>query len=157
MKLAKKSQMEILGLAIVVILILLATVFVVRFVVLKQPTNYRQGFVDSELASNMLSTFLRTTSNECFDISMTDLIRDCSQGSTIFCENGLDSCEYVKETSVDIFSKTFEKWKTKYQFLAYTEGRTPFIESGKQCIGEKRSKITPLAGSVTVKVRLDLC
>ena len=71
--------MEILGLAIVVVLILVATTFVVRFLVLKTPTDYRKGFVSSELASNMLNTFLRTAAPKCSQLSMTELLQDCAQ------------------------------------------------------------------------------
>ena len=63
-KFSRKSQMEVLGLAIVVVLILVATIFVVRFFVLKTPTDYRKGFISAELASNILNTFLKTASKE---------------------------------------------------------------------------------------------
>src|SRR3989344_8240012 len=105
----KKSQMEILGLAIVIVLILVATIFIVRFLIVKAPADYRKGFVSSELASNMLNTFLKTAAKDCSQLTMTELLQDCAQGRGIICENGQDSCKFIESTAKDIFSKTLDK------------------------------------------------
>ena len=106
----RKSQMEILGLAIVVVLILVATIFVIRFLVLRTPTNYRAGFVSSELASNMRNTFLKTAAKDCSQLTMTELLQDCAQGRSITCDNSQDSCKFVESTAKKIFEATLEKW-----------------------------------------------
>ena len=103
-----RSQMEILGLAIVVVLILVATIFVVRFLVIKSPTEYRKGFISAELASNMLSTFLKTAAGDCSQLTMTELLQDCAQARSINCGNGQDSCSYVESTAKHIFESTFD-------------------------------------------------
>jgi len=77
LRFSTEAQMEILGLAIVVVLILVATTFVVRFLVLRTPVDYRKGFVSSELASNMLNTFLKTAAKDCSQLTMTELLQDC--------------------------------------------------------------------------------
>lgn len=154
----RKAQMEILGLAIVVVLILVATIFVVRFLVIKSPTEYRKGFISAELASNILSTFLKTAAKECSQLTMTELMQDCAQARSIICGNGQDSCSYAESTATHIFENTLDKWSIKYEFLAYTDANSPLIKLGKPCRQEKRSKLFPIPiNSATMYTKLDIC
>ena len=150
--------MEILGLAIVVVLILVATIFVIRFLVLKAPTEYRKGFISSELASNMLSTFLKTSAKDCSQLTMTELLQDCSQGKGITCDNGEDSCQFAQSTAEKIFKGTLGKWNMEYEFLAYTDIKQPLVRIGMPCKTEKRSKIFPIPiSTATMYAQLDIC
>jgi len=154
----KKSQMEILGLAIVVVLILVATIFVVRFLVVKAPADYRKSFVSSELATNMLSTFLKTSAKDCSQLTMTELLQDCAQAKSIICDNGQDSCKFVDSTAKNIFSATLDKWSMQYEFLAYADINSPLIKIGKQCQSSKRSKLFPIPISgATMYAVIDIC
>ena len=154
----KKSQMEILGLAIVVVLILVATIFVVRFFVLKTPTEYRKGFISAELASNMLNAFLKTAAKDCSQLTMTELMQDCAQVRSITCDNGQDSCKFVESTANKIFENTLDEWNMKYEFLAYTDINSPLIRLGKSCRTEKRSKLFPIPiNTATMYTKLDIC
>ena len=150
--------MEILGLAIVVVLILVATIFVVRFLVLKTPVDYRKGFVRSELASNMLNTFLKTAAKDCSQLTMTELLQDCAQSNSIMCDDGQDSCKFVDTAARKIFAGTLDKWNMNYEFLAYTDANSPLIKIGKPCKAEKRSKLFPIPTSAsTMYTKLDIC
>ena len=159
----KKAQMEILGLAVVVVIILVAAVFAVRFG-FNKPTNYRTDFLSSEIASNMLNTFLKTTAKDC-SLTMTEMLRDCAQGNSLCCLNcdgsetdRVYSCKYAESTASEIFSKTLDKWNMKYEFLAYADVNLPLIKLGNKCSGEKESSTWPIpisAGSMYVK--LDIC
>ena len=150
--------MEILGLAIVVVLILVATIFVVRFLVLKAPTEYRKGFVSAESASNMLNTLLKTAAKECSQLTMTELLQDCAQARSITCDNGQDSCKFVESTANYIFDQTFDKWNMQYEFLAYTDVMSPLIKIGKPCKADKRSKLFPIPiSAATMYTKLDIC
>jgi len=154
----KRAQMEILGLAIVVVLILVATIFIVRFLVLKTPTEYRKGFVSSELASNMLNTFLKTAAKDCSQLTMTELLQDCAQGKSITCGTGEDSCKFVESTAKEIFEDTINKWNMNYEFLAYTDSNSPLVKIGNACKAEKRSKLFPIPISgATMYTKLDIC
>ena len=154
----KKSQMEILGLAIVVVLILVATIFVVRFLVVKAPADYRKGFISNELVSNTLNTFLHTAAKECFQQTMTELLRDCAEGKSITCSNTKDSCEYVQLTANEIFKDTLAKWNIKYEFSAYIDENSPLIKVGESCKSEKKSKIFPIPiSSSSMYTKLDIC
>ena len=150
--------MEILGLAIVIVLILVATIFIVRFLVVKAPVDYRKGFVSAELASNMLNTFLKTAAKECSQLTMTELLQDCAQGRGIVCDNGLDSCMFADSAAKRIFEETLDKWNMKYEFLAYTDIKSPLIKIGSACKAEKRSKLFPIPISAgTMYTKLDIC
>lgn len=154
----KKSQMEILGLAIVVVIILVAMIFVVRFMVIQQQPEYRKPFVTSEMASNMLNSFLKTAAEQCSQLTMTELLEDCAQSKSVICSNGQDSCVYVKSTAQSIFEKTLEEWRVKYGFFAYTDKDNPLIVLGSGCTGERRSKLFAIPTSTaTVYVYLELC
>lgn len=156
----KKSQTEILGLAIVVVIILVATIFIVKFG-FNKPTNYRTDFLSSEIASNMINTLLKTNSKDCSHLTMTELLKDCAQtggDGSIRCDNGEYSCNFVKSTANKIFTKTLDKWKMNYEFLAYVDENSPLIRLGNKCAGEKESKIFPIPTSTgTMYVGLDIC
>lgn len=150
--------MEILGLAIVVVLILVATIFVVRFLVLKTPTDYREGFITSELASNTLNTFLKTSARDCSHLTMTELLQDCAQVRGMVCDNGQDSCRFVESTAKKIFAGTLDKWNIKYEFLAYTDPHSPLLKIGSPCKSEKKSKLFPIPiSTATMYTKLDVC
>ena len=156
----KKGQMEIIGLAIVIIIILIGMAIAVRFMVFKKPENTRAGFVSAELASNTINTFLETTAADCLKSKMKDLIQDCADGTERICGNGQGACDFVRSAADEIFTKTFRKWKTNYKFLVYTDPNLPFVnlESGCTASQEKVSEtfFVPVTAA-TVSVRLDIC
>ena len=151
--------MEVLGLAIVVVLILVAVIFFVQLG-FNKPADYRTSFLASHTAYSMLSTFLRTSANECFYLSMTELIQDCGQGKRIVCNDGKDSCSYVNATSKEIFSKTLNSWNREYQFVVYADLRYPLINISEKCTSKKELEsgnyVIP-ASSSPIYVRLDIC
>ena len=149
--------MEILGLAIVVILILLGATFFITTSI-KKPVAYRTSFISSELASNMINTYLKTVAADCSQLTMTELLQDCAKGASIQCANSQDSCAYAKSTAQTIFENTLNKWNYTYYFSAYTDERNAMIRIGNPCLGEKKSKIFPVPSSVsTIYVKLEIC
>ena len=167
MKPKTKAQMEILGLAVVVVIMLAAAMIYLRLSATKKDIDYRKPFASSEIASNMINTFLDTTSKDCLQLSMTGLLQDCAQSTGLVCDNGQNSCDYLKETANEIFSKTLDRWKIKYEFMACTsfdfkiarcEPNSVLIGAGSRCIGEKEFKLFPIpVSSGTMYAKLDLC
>lgn len=152
----KKSQMEIMGLAIIVILISLSFLFVLRFNITKKPEKFHEEFTQIEMASNFLNTLLQTTAPNCYKLSFKELFQDCGKGPTLICEDK-DSCQYLEEKTSMILGKTLDVWGIKYEFNAYTKEDSPKISLGK-CEGEKRSKLFPLPLSTSsMYLRLDVC
>ena len=154
----RKSQTEIIGLAIVVILLIIGMTFVIRFMLNKEPIDYKKQFTQAEIASNMINTFLRSTSGDCDDLTMTELLQDCGQSKSIFCENGQDSCDYVGGTAEFIFGETLVSWNIDYEFKVFLIEENPLFTLGSPCPASKKSKTFPIpTSSGTLFVKLDVC
>lgn len=156
----KKSQMEIIGLAIVIILLILGFVFVVKFVMNNEPTNYRERFIPSQLASNTLNAFLNSNSPDCSNMAIRELLRDCAQGETILCTNGLGSCDYVGNVAQTIFLNTLDVWNYDYHYLVFllNNENSPIHELGLPCPRERQRKQFFIPTSLGVlTARIDIC
>ena len=167
--------MEILGLAIVVLLLILGMVFVIRFIALSDKGSIQKEVSESQIASNYIATYLDTTVRDCRGLTIEELLIDCAEGTpgprggSINCgytlpdtlppfSHEVKSCEQAQIVASTIFLTTFEAWKTKYYFTAYLQPSQPFITNGTGCKGQKRSKDYFLStASGTLHVKLDLC
>ena len=154
--------MEIMGLAIVIILIIMGLLFVIRFVMVRKPAEFKSEFTQTQLTSNTINTFLGTTSRDCNGLKMTELLLDCAQSQTIVCENNKVSCEYVKNAAIEIFGSTLDSWNKNYHFTTYKK-LTPTIfemELGNVCTGSKKSKTYPISTDIPgnpLIIKLDIC
>jgi len=146
-----KSQMELMGLAIVVILLSIVFLFVIRFVVLREQSDVSKDFAESELAANFLNTLLDTHAPECADIKFSTLFQDCASSAPgrIECD-GQYSCDYLRDQTSYLFERTFDEWKMQYYFIAYADPNNPTdtliddLTLGEECKGNRKVKIQPL-------------
>lgn len=135
----KKAQMEIMGLAIIVILISLAMLFVVRFIILRPESTFTKTYMHEQLAANTLNSLLITTT-DCYGKDIAYLLSDCANYNGIgnfMCPENQLSCDYAKEKIKFIFENTLDKWNKAYEF--YVSLAKINITSG-DCIGEKQSE-----------------
>lgn len=156
----KKGQMEILGLAIVVILLTLGVLFFIRFALSEKPSELKQSYEQTEMASNMINTMLRLDT-ECRGKSMTELMQSCASTIEINCGNGVMACEYLDNVVDEIMANTLESWGLEYQFSVWIEDGEYLVDkisSAEACQGEKESKsfFIPLQ-TTTISLKLDLC
>ena len=172
--------MELMGLAIIVILLSLAMLFVIKFVLLKEPSQQTEEYTKSELATNFLNTLLETNAPKCSNVKFDTLFMDCAtnnaQGGNIPCDDGADTaCNYIKEIVTTILKDTFDEWKIKYRFVATTSpvdnifytAREDTIfneiiepdQSDYQCsdTSERKGKIQPLPSNPQVNIALFIC
>src|SRR3989344_1440833 len=135
---SRKAQLEVLGLAIVVLLISLSLLFVLQFVVTRAPELPKQTFTRDQLASTMVSALLETTSH-CAELTMTELIQDCAQQplSDVDCNGDGDtrvgvrseSCTVVETVTQQIFAETLDKWQKSYEFsVKYGQTADPLVK-----------------------------
>ncbi len=161
----KKAQMEMLGLALIVILISIAMLFVIRFVVLEKPSEHKKEFTQAEIASNFISTLLKTTNPKCRGLTFTELFQDVAEGQPsdqyIYCDPG-NSREYLISNVSAILQKTLDSWNMHYELSAVVDGARNITPSwGSPCTGEKTQKQFAIpvdsSGARTLYVRLDIC
>jgi hypothetical protein len=153
----RKAQMEIMGLAIIFILVIFGVLFAVRFVITKPDTDIRKGFQESALAANMLSA-IRGTTTDCNDATVEQLLQDCASTKAVKCE-GRSSCEKAEKVIEHIMIETLDKWGKAYNFSMTGTYDVSKINFGKgDCSGEKEVKTHPVptrAGTITLK--LEIC
>lgn len=123
-KFGKKSQTEIVGLLIIVIILSLALLFVIKAMFLKKNPEITQTYETRKLTSAFVNALFQTTSGCTGDTTIQDLLIDCAKnpfsGGSITCSNGQDSCVYVNETIAIILQETIDSWgySTGYEFVA---------------------------------------
>ncbi len=159
MKLKKVSQMEIMGMVIVVALIAIGLFFIISFQIGQKPTDIKQRYQESELAANILNVLLKTNIPECKNLDIAELFRDCAFLKRVYCQ-GIDSCSKVDEVATTILKETLDNagYKNKYYFTAKLGAETK-AEVGTKCSGNVKSKTFPLPTDVgtAMIVRLDIC
>jgi len=152
----RKSQMEIMGLAVIVILVALAILFTIRFVILQEPAEYKKGYTQQQLAINMVNTLLETTTASCSDLLFKELFKDCAETNIIICDNGMDSCSYIRESIDTIFMDTLETWDIDYEFNFVVGTNPPLISKGS-CPDERIPGSFSIPGAIASTINLYIC
>ena len=159
---SKKSQIEILGMTLIIMFISLGILFLIKFNILESPTNVKGRFVHSELASSTLSTLLVTNVHECRGVNIRDLLIDAAEGQSIRCGGAPNpnSKDYSKQVIEGIFQDSLQAWEKVYKFKSWTEDYGPVVDTdGNECPKERKSALfffeTETKG--TLFIRLDIC
>jgi preprotein translocase subunit YajC len=156
--LAKKAQLEIMGLAVVVILISLIILFVIQFVILRPADDAQQQFAQEQLAANTVNAFVITTTS-CQGLDVTELIQDCASFREVDCD-GQTSCEFIKALASDITNETLKSWGKNY-ILTITSGQNQLLQvQNAACPASKDSSLYPIPSKVggdRIFVKLDVC
>jgi len=154
----KRAQMEILGLAIIVVLIMLGVLFAIQFVLRAPPEQAAQEYRESQLAASLVTTMLSTTT-ACRDATVAELLQDCAVFTRISCPQG-NSCDEAKVVIGQILVGTLETWERDYRFaISGGPSRIDEIYYGLgDCTGEIESNTNPVPTAAgPLQVRLDLC
>lgn len=151
----KKAQMEIMGLALIIVLLTLGILFVVQFMVPKEEErSIAQSYAETQLAANILNSILKSTAEDCNNQVLTTLFQDCASGASIVCNDGTSSCYYINKTVEYILNETLVVWNKDFWFTA---SKTPVV-FGESCRGERESTQIPIQTDAgTMIVRVDIC
>jgi hypothetical protein len=158
-----KAQMEVMGLVIVVILLTLGLLLVVQFVVLKPQSQTKVRQESSQLAANLVSSMLESTTL-CNNYQLRSLIQNCATKNDIICKDGAveyNSCKYANRTIHLMLKKTLMNWSMSFNFTVsgtkQNFGMDIAVVRG-DCSGEKEAKFSPIqAGGKTLIVDLEIC
>ncbi|TKJ17384.1 hypothetical protein CEE44_02515 [Candidatus Woesearchaeota archaeon B3_Woes] len=151
----KKAQMEIMGLAIVVVLLMVGLMFALRFTLFKAPQTYRKEYSETQLAANMLNTLLNTNT-ECNDISIGELLSDASKDNpSITCPGSpSDSQGYATQTINNLTETILNISLVKDYYLKASVPGKVVVEAGKERTVRERERKTQFlqtdAGVMTI-------
>lgn len=126
---AKKGQMEILGIAIIIVLVILGFLFMLRFATPGEAANLKERLGRAQIANNVLSAMLKTGDTTCDPLKkpkIEELLIDCAEnkenGGSVVCLGQL-SCIYVRNVIDNkILTKSVGKWKLGYEFSVKQSG-----------------------------------
>ena len=164
LKKSTKAQMEIMGLMVIIILIIVGVLFAIKFVVLKKPTEIRQTYSRTQMASNIGTALLQSETANCRGTSITELLTDWAewpeQYGTITCGDYSKAGIYANKTISLILNQTLNKWRVSYQIKGYTnkaKGSELFVFNNRGCTdsvpGESELFFLPTdRGVLTVKI-----
>jgi hypothetical protein len=148
--------MEIMGLAIIVILVTIGLLFALIWMT-KTPPAQVQRAKESVLAANFLNTLLGTAVPDCYDRTIGELLQDCALTNGINKCGDLTSCGQAQKTTQELLDGTLKKWGLDYHF---TVRGTPSVEelsfSTQPCKGEREEKTTPLPVEIGLRINLTL-
>jgi len=156
----KKSQTEILGLAIVVVIICFGLVLFLSYSG-NDSTNDELKEMNEELANNFVNTLLYTTA--C-TVQVRDLLIDLGRNGppgSIEC-SGMSNFKYLNETVITpILDQTLNLWrKNKYNLTIYVEGSsTSILSYGTGCRTVVADALYPtsLGTGSNINVELKIC
>lgn len=125
----KKSQAEIVGIAIVMVLIMLGVVFVIRFIVLPENENIKQIYDQIQIGANFIDAMLITHTN-CSGVTMTELIKNCFEQydnptsqhrcpEVPICDTpgGCRACEFLNATIEFMLNRSLDSINERYDFF----------------------------------------
>lgn len=137
----KKSQMEIMGLAVVVVLIVLGLLFAVKFILFKPEESVRKDYTNTQLSANILNTILNTNT-PCNGISIEDLLKDASKSSPNIICSAMSSEVYLENEINKLLVNTLTMGLNKeYYFRASVPGKV-VVQLGQEFSNKERDRKT---------------
>jgi hypothetical protein len=120
-KINSKSQIETMGLLVIVILVSLILFFVLMFSLKpKIGSTDKSEFIKTQAVSNFGPTMLETTIDcEGRVRTIRELLTDCGFAHEITC-NGMDSCDAASKNISQILNLTLNKWGYEYNLTIET-------------------------------------
>jgi len=123
----KKGQTEILGLAMIVILVILGFAFALQFA-LREPDRSAIGVItDRQLAATTISTMLNTNI-ACGPFTLQEILLDCavnnnrgycSSNPSVFNASLRNACDEAQNLTETILGTTVGTWGRGYYFSVY--------------------------------------
>ncbi len=116
----RSGQGEILGLAVVVILVIVGFMLAVRLGGIGKGSSVKQVITDRQTASAMIDVMLHTNLY-CKDLTLSEVIQDCANPDSTFeyCDKRA-ACDEAKNVTETILDRTLREWGRGYLLKVYT-------------------------------------
>lgn len=155
-----KAQMEIMGLAVIVVLVTVGLFLFVSFTLNKPKPTIDTTYQYDQLSASFVDAFLRTNVPGC-PLRLGELMRDCELNNQAC--GGYASCTLVEQVSERILNDTLLKRGVAYIFNVEYPMKPRLALSGNNCTLEKDTypstpftvRLHPFPGDVVVW--LDVC
>ncbi|MEK6916531.1 MAG: hypothetical protein AABW92_02200 [Nanoarchaeota archaeon] len=130
LKSSKKAQTEVIGIAIIVLILVIAAAFILSQK-LKQKAPDSASFIDPKIAQGFLNTILKVKTEK--NIVVSDVISYCHEAKKRDLCDG-DCCNYAHDTIKNALDASLKKWQREYYFTI-RQGNTMLIEdiSAQNC------------------------
>ncbi|MDO8642362.1 MAG: hypothetical protein Q7R76_02090 [Candidatus Woesearchaeota archaeon] len=113
----KRGQAEIMGIALVVILITIGIVYLAKYSA-EPPKKTQEEFQRRELPKTIITSIVEVVST-CNDEKMADVIQDCGFARSMTCTDAtqtvMSSCDYLKTTLKGILDNMLGRFQHQYQ------------------------------------------
>ncbi|MBI4149501.1 hypothetical protein HY491_03560 [Candidatus Woesearchaeota archaeon] len=147
-----KAQMEVMGIAIIMILITVGVLFAVKYVFSQQPSSLEADFEQEQLAQQMVTVLLRTSAAPGGRESIQSLLVRCAA------DGRGEACTAVQRQITGIFQSTLDVWGMKYYFFVQIGQEQPLMSIGTPCTSGKTTGEQPLQLSQGIaRVILEIC
>lgn len=161
MRARRNAQMEVMGVAIIVVLIAIALLFVISFKVnsASSAKNTQVAYGSEQLGTNFLAAALKTT--VCPKYTVEDLIAACAKGNGLSCSG--NACAEANATIQTITHKTLDPWGTGYRFNIIYPSSAFMLVANNSCAAQSPKYkpgifFIPLYETgQTITVQLDIC
>lgn len=156
MKRNKKSQTELIGIAIIVLLAIMLFLFAIAFFSGIKKSPYKP-IEDRKIINSFLASIVQSTTM-CQQYPLKQLIEDCTLGAILSCPE--NSCDYIKSYFDASLQHFFEG---RQYYFSITEMKDVPIEisntpQNKPCTGEKEAKNYPIyIRGFPITIYLELC
>ena len=120
----KKAQTEILGIAIIVIILVIGGAVMISMSS-RNKESMSSSFTDPELAQSFLNTLMNTETAK--NIIISDIIKDCYMEDDDRC-GAVNCCTYASETIQNALDATLGNWSKSYTLSFTQEGTNPKIQ-----------------------------
>lgn len=111
----KKAQIEMMGLAVVVVLVAIIMLFYISFSLNKDAAESepKEEYTDKQMAFDYILALMKTTT-DCEDLTVQQLLQDCILYQELECPLGMGACDYAGAIIMNISENSLNKWHREY-------------------------------------------
>ena len=153
----KQGQTEIIGVAVIVIILVIAGTFMI---ISNSPKDSQiTPASDAKIAQSFLYTLMNTKTQTSLIVSQ--IIKDCYDKPD---RCGINCCDYAETTMNNALKATLKDWEKDYRLQVYkgTDKRIPIITNNYECNDDAPKEEPgyyhiPDIGGEWITVKLDIC